>query len=210
MGVQITNTLSGQTNGTIITIDYTADFAALTQSIQGLTTALTTTLNTVAGPAGISTTGTLSNEAGKQTQALADLNILVKQLAESSDETTQILTALQFAMSGVGSTISEGVATQQMALINDLETSEFQKEAAKDALKRNDIPEPTTRPASELVNEAANNASAVQESAAVTGFVSSKISLGAQYAASNAFNWVRQSVVGEYLAASWATVRSCS
>jgi hypothetical protein len=224
MGTQFTNTLSGNTNGTIITVDYSQDFINLNANLVDLYTALGTldttlkatntalgTLNTSVnasiGVAGATTPGAVSNSALLSKDVLTVIAESLLSIEENQNELTQSLGQMTFAVSGIASGTQESIAVQQLALADQLSTNEFQKTATKEALARNGIDPPAPRPISTIIQEKVQEATTINVTASATAFVSEKVTSGVSYASTTAVSYVGETAVGGWFAARWADVK---
>jgi hypothetical protein len=193
VGAQISNTLTGQTSGTIITVDYTTDFQQLSTDIQSLVNAVTTLNNTLATSMTTANTsfnaafspGTnlVPNTIGHTLDALAlsqyDAAGAMQQAADNLTTINASLTAQHDDLTG---NISANLATLNAAasvmIAQNSEKIAFEQTATQAALKRSNLPEvEVPQPDIEsTIKKAVSNASVVSAQTKATGFISESIS----------------------------------
>ena len=220
MGTVYNNALSGNTNGTIVTVDYTADFNTLSGHLSNINTVLgninTTlgTLNTTLGAVGSSielSVGAIGkiepgSVAYSSDAAVGWLAGIADTLAKMWDQQGKVASAVgqvQLALSGISSAANESVAVQQLALSDQISTNEFQKTATKDALARNGIDPPQPRPIAEVIKEKIGEATTINATAEAAAFVDEKLSQGVTKAANYGADLFTSSAAGQYLSRKW-------
>jgi hypothetical protein len=220
MGTPTTNTLGGQTTGTIITYDYTSDFTTLATRLETIATNLTnintslTTLNTnmvtfntsfnsALGPTSAVTAGTLGYTADSQVGWLAGINDSIARMWDQQGKIASAVGQVHLATSAVGSAMNEAVAVQQLSAADQMSTNEFNKTATKEALARNGIPAPQPRPVTEVVQEKVQEATTINATSEVVAFADDKITKGVNAAASYGADLFAASAVGQYATEKW-------
>jgi hypothetical protein len=224
MGVQLSNVLTGNTGGTIITVDYSQDFVTLNQHLANINTALGTldttlkatngalgtlngSINASIGAGGMNIPGAVSNSALLSKDVLTVIAESLLSIEENQNELTQSLGQMTFAVSGIASGTQESIAVQQLALADQLSTNEFQKTATKEALARNGIDPPAPRPIGTIIQEKVQEATTINVTASATAFVSEKVNSGVSYASTTAVSYVGETAVGGWFAARWTDVK---
>jgi hypothetical protein len=225
MGVQLINTLAGMTNGTIITVDYTSDFTALNSNLVNITAelkfidanitilnsnlaALTTTMNSTIGVAGSLLPGTSANSAMLSKDILSIIAETLISMQQNQNDLTQSVSQIQFGLSGVSGAMQEAVATQQLAVADQMSTNEFNKTATKEALARNGIDPPAPRPITAIIQEKVQEATTINATASVTAFVTDKVSKGVSLAAQTASEYFAQTALSGWIASQWLALKS--
>jgi len=224
MGVQLSNVLTGNTGGTIITVDYSSDFVTLNQNLANIITGLAdikaelvfidanittlnSNLNSSIGATGANIPGTVSNSSVLAKDVLTVVAEALLSIQENQNELTQSLGQMTFAVSGISSATQESIAVQQLALADQLSTNEFQKTATKEALARNGIDPPAPRPIGTIIQEKVQEATTINATSSAVAFVSDKVNSGVSYASTTAVSYVGESAVGTWFAARWADVK---
>jgi hypothetical protein len=224
MGVQLSNVLTGNTGGTIITVDYTQDFVTLNTNLANITGELTfidaniTTLNgnigtltaainTSIGVAGQTLPGSSSNSAMLAKDTLTYIAEILASMQQNQNDLTQSLGHIQFSISGVGSAMQEAVATQQLAAADQMSTNEFNKTATKEALARNGIEAPAPRPITAVIQEKVQEATTINATASVTGFIDDKLTTGLTYTGRVAVDYVSSTAAAGWIASKWTATK---
>lgn len=220
MGVQITNTLTGNTNGTIVTVDYSSDFQILATRLDTINTTLgtinttlgtlntnigtlNTSLNSAIGSAGVATAGSVAYSSDAAVGWLAGISDTLAKMWDQQGKVASAIGQVQLAVSGISSAANEAVAVQQLALSDQISTNEFQKTATKEALARNGLPEPTPRPVLDVIKEKITEATQINATSEATAFVDEKLSQGLNKAANFGADLFTQSALGNYLSKKW-------
>jgi len=225
MGTVYTNTLTGNTNGSIVTVDYTTDLQSISAELAfidgNITTlnghlstlntnlgTLNTSLNNAIGAGGQGTPGTVANSSVLAKDTLTVIAEALLLMQQSQAEVTDSIGQMTFAMSGLSSATQESVAVQQMALADQVSTNEFQKTATKDALARNGIDPPSPRPITEVIQEKIAEATTINATTEATTFVTDKLNKGFDYASSSATGFIAKSLEGTWIANKWAAIKT--
>jgi hypothetical protein len=220
MGTQFTNTLSGNTNGTIITVDYSQDFINLNANLVDLYTALGTldttlkatntalgtlnaSINTNLGVAGATTPGTVAYSSDATVGWLAGISDQLGKMWDQQGKAVSVMGQLHLATSSISAAANESVAVSQIVAADQMSTNEFNKTATKEALARNGISAPAPRPIVEIVQEKITEATTINATASATAFVDDKLTKGVTKAATFGADLFIQSKVGGYLAEKW-------
>jgi hypothetical protein len=220
MGTPTTNTLGGNTNGTIITYDYTSDFTTLATRLETIATNLTnintslTTLNTnigtlntnittTLGPTGSAVPGNLSYTADATLGWVAGIADTLGKMWDQQGKIASAIGQVHLATSSVGSAVQESVAVQQIVAADQMSTNEFNKTATKDALERNGIPAPQPRSAVEVVREKVTEATSINATSEVVAFADEKITKGVSVAANYGADLFASTAAGRYLSGKW-------
>lgn len=225
MGTVYNNALSGNTNGTIVTVDYTTDLQGISSelalidgnittlnghlsTLNGHLVTFNTSLNNALGAAGQATVGTVANSSMLAKDTLTVIAEALLLMQQSQGEITDSISQMNFAMSGLSSATQESVAVQQMALADQVSTNEFQKTATKDALARNGIDPPQPRPIAEVIKEKIGEATTINATTEATAFVSDKLNKGFDYASTTATGYVGKLLEGTWIADKWAALKT--
>jgi hypothetical protein len=220
MGVQIPNTLAGQTTGTIVTVDYTADFTALNTSLGTINTTLTaintnlTAVNTnlvsltaaielSIGATGAVVPGSVAYSSDAAVGWIAGVSETLGKMWDQQGKLVSAVGQVQMATSSLGSAMQESVAVQQIVAADQMSTNEFNKSATKEALARNGITPPAPRPITEVISEKINEATSINLATSATGFISDKLTRGLELAGTFASNLFVQSFTGSYVSRKW-------
>ncbi len=220
MGTPTTNQLTGNTNGSIITVDYTTDFQAIGTKLDTLNTrletinttlgtintslgTLNTSLNTAIGTAGVATAGTLSYSSDAAVGWLAGIGDTLAKMWDQQGKVASAIGQVQLAVSGISSAANESVATQQLALADQISTNEFNKSATKEALERNGLPPPQPRPITAIIQEKVQEATTINATSQATSFVEEKLTNGVNRAANFGADLFASSAAGRYLSKKW-------
>jgi hypothetical protein len=220
MGVQLSNVLTGNTGGTIITVDYTGDFSTLNQNLVNLytalgeiraelvfidanITALNTNLNAAIGATGVATVGSVAYSSDAAVGWLAGISEQLGKMWDQQGKAVSTLGQIHLATSSAASAANESVAVAQIVAADQMSTNEFNKTATKEALARNGISAPAPRPITEIIQEKISEATTINATAAATAFVDDKLTKGVTKAATFGADLFAQSKVGGYLAEKW-------
>jgi hypothetical protein len=220
MGTQFTNTLTGNTNGTIITVDYSQDFINLNANLVDLYTALGTldttlkatntalgTLNTSfnanLGTVGAGTAGTVAYSSDATVGWLAGISETLGKMWDQQGKTVSALGQIHLATASAASAANESVAVAQIVAADQMSTNEFNKTATKEALARNGIAAPAPRPITAIIQEKVQEATTINATASATAFVDDKLTKGVTRAATFGADLFVQSKVGAYLSEKW-------
>jgi hypothetical protein len=220
MGTPTTNTLSGNTNGTIITYDYTSDFATLATRLETIATNLqsintslgtlntnmvtfNTSFNSALGPTSAATTGTVGYSTDSMVGWISGINDTLARMWDQQGKIASAIGQVHLATSSVGSAVQESVAVQQIVAADQMSTNEFNKTATKDALERNGIPAPQPRSAVEVVREKVTEATSINATSEVVAFADEKITKGVNVAANYGADLFASTAAGRYLSGKW-------
>ena len=220
MGTQFTNTLSGNTNGTIITVDYSQDFINLNANLVDLYTALGTldttlkatntalgtlnaSINTNLGVAGATTPGTVAYSSDATVGWLAGISDQLGKMWDQQGKAVSVMGQLHLATSSISAAANESVAVSQIVAADQMSTNEFNKTATKEALARNGIAAPAPRPITAIIQEKVQEATTINATASATAFVDDKLTKGVTRAATFGADLFVQSKVGAYLSEKW-------
>jgi hypothetical protein len=220
MGTPINNVLSGNTNGTIVTHDYTSDFQAISTALGNLDTTLkatntqlgtlntnigtlNTSITTSIGAAGVATLGSVSYSSDAAVGWLAGISDTLGKMWDQQGKTVSALGQIHLATASAASAANESVAVQQIVAADQMSTNEFNKSATKEALARNGIPAPQPRPITQIIQEKVQEATTINATAAASAFVEDKLTRGVTRAATFGADLFAQSAVGEYLSKKW-------
>jgi hypothetical protein len=176
MGIPTVGVLSGYTNGSITTYDYSVEFAELNLSLAALALELeklNITMMLNLGPLGMEIPGTVSN-------SLMGSKLLLSQLAGGTDllndknsQMSMVMKGLQGSVDAMSSAIHEQVAVQTLQVADQIEHNSFQKQATLDALKRNDLPAPVPPAPMDEIKAKIKNAEIIHAEALMVSTVSS-------------------------------------
>lgn len=199
MGTPVaTGTWSGDTNGTMSVIDYSADWTLLNErlnflitAVNDLTAALTTsmtTLNTQSlaafGPGGSSTPGMIAHAI--KGNALANLDA-AGHLAQAADNLNTIGSTLQTNhddLTGkIGANLATLSASASVMIAQGADKAAFEKAATQAALKRSNLPEvEVPQPDIEqTIKKSITDAGYVSAQTKATGFITDQITDALQF-----------------------------
>jgi hypothetical protein len=200
MATPTTNTISGQSNGTIITYDPTLDLStngaisnALTTvntSINNNHTALLTKLETitVAIEAALGATGssTVGSTAHSLKQSLAQDELIVRALNRQMEIMAEMKSSIQTMstqLNVLNSHAAGSVANERIMIAETATKNSFEQQATQTARREAGLPEvevPQVQLDDQITN-AVNNASIVAAQSKVTGFIDNTITEGFEY-----------------------------
>jgi hypothetical protein len=220
MGVQLSNVLTGNTGGTIITVDYSQDFINLNATLIDIYTALTTlnttltatntalgtlnaSVNAAIGATGVATPGSVAYSSDAAVGWLAGISEQLGKMWDQQGKSVSTLGQIHLATSSVASAANESVAVAQIVAADQMSTNEFNKTATKEALARNGISAPAPRPITDIIQEKISEATTINATAAATAFVDDKLTRGVTRAANLGADLFAQSAVGTYLSNKW-------
>jgi hypothetical protein len=220
MGVQLSNVLTGNTGGTIITVDYTSDFQTLNTNLNNINTSLGTlnttlgtvntslgtlnaSINSAIGSTGVATVGSVSYSSDAAVGWLAGISEQLGKMWDQQGKAVSVMGQIHLATSSAASAANESVAVAQIVAADQMSTNEFNKTATKEALARNGIPAPAPRPITEIIQEKISEATTINATAAATAFVDDKLTKGVTKAATFGADLFAQSAVGTYLSNKW-------
>jgi hypothetical protein len=220
MGTPTTNTLGGQTTGTIITYDYTSDFNTLATRLEtiatklqginetlvlvnGNLTTLNTNLTTTLGPLGVATPGNMSYTADATLGWVAGIADTLGKMWDQQGKIASAVGQVHMAASSIGSAVQESVAVQQLSAADQMSTNEFNKTATKEALARNGIDAPQPRSTTEVVKEKVQEATTINATSEVVAFADEKITKGVTVAANYGADLFASTAAGRYLSGKW-------
>jgi hypothetical protein len=220
MGVQLSNVLTGNTGGTIITVDYTGDFQTLNTNLNNINTSLGTlnttlgtvntslgtlnaSINTNLGTAGAATAGTVAYSSDAAVGWIAGISEQLGKMWDQQGKTVSALGQIHLATASAASAANESVAVAQIVAADQMSTNEFNKTATKEALARNGIAAPAPRPITAIIQEKVQEATTINATASATAFVDDKLTKGVTRAATFGADLFVQSKVGAYLSEKW-------
>jgi hypothetical protein len=220
MGVQLSNVLTGNTGGTIITVDYSQDFINLNATLVDVYTALgtldttlkatntalgtlNTSVNAAIGSTGVTTPGSVAYSSDAAVGWLAGISEQLGKMWDQQGKSVSVLGQIHLATSSAASAANESVAVAQIVAADQMSTNEFNKTATKEALARNGISAPAPRPITEIIQEKISEATTINATAAATAFVDDKLTRGVTRAATFGADLFAQSAVGTYLSNKW-------
>jgi hypothetical protein len=223
MGVQLSNVLTGNTGGTIITVDYTTDLAALNTSLgtinttlntintnittlNGNITALTSSLELSVGQIGAAAPGSVAYSSEAAVGWLAGISEVLGKMWDQQAKTVSALGQIHLATASAASAANESVAVAQIVAADQMSTNEFNKTATKEALARNGIEPPAPRPITAIIQEKIQEATTINATASATAFVDDKLTKGVTRAATFGADLFVQSRVGTYLSEKWTAL----
>lgn len=212
MGAQISNTLTGQTSGTIITVDYTTDFQQLSTDIQSLVNAVTTLNNTLAttmATADLSFNAALSPTAGVTPgtigAALGALTRVTDAQSTAAQNSSDNLAAIGAALTGqsdnavsqIGSSLAVLNATAQIFVAQQNKKAEFEKAVTQAALKRSNLPEVEVKQpdVDDAIKQSVTDAGQISLQASATGFITTQVGKGVEFASDLALDYVQDTAL---------------
>ena len=185
-------TLSGDTNGTFIGVDYTGELNAIASALEGVRSELTTMNQSITGQnTTFNANFTAAFQAGSHLNLGTISNVLNAVLVEQSAGHAQVarsanaLTAIGAAMvegnDNVGGKIASGLAqlnaSQAVQIAQNSKKTAFEQAATQAALERSGLP-PVEVPQPDIENvikEAVGDATIVSAQTKATGFVTTQI-----------------------------------
>ena len=176
MGIPTVGVLSGYTNGSITTYDYSVEFAELNLSLAAIALSLEKidiTLMLNLGPLGAEVPYTLSNSAAITKNMLIQLAGGTDNIKGKQDQTAMLIKGMQGSIDAMSSAIREQAAVQTLQAADQIEHNSFQKQATLDALKRNDLPAPVPPAPMDEIKQKIKNAELIHAQALLVGTVSS-------------------------------------
>jgi hypothetical protein len=183
MGVEIPNVLTGNTNGTIVTVDYTADFQLLTSAIGSVTTelqainfnliALNVALEKNIGatsvtPAGL---GTLGYSLMQINKTLSAISLSHAEIPNLQVDTQQCLSDITTALQHASLSINRLESLHSMAVADQLKNNRFQQQETVAALERNNIAPQPMPSMKQVVEDNVKDSTTIHTSASVTAQV---------------------------------------
>jgi len=216
MGIQIIGTFSGQTNGQITTVDYTADLLAIAESIDTLNFNIGThlaTMNTFNvnqwSVAGIKTPGAPIAVLAVQARALSNISNVMSSIMTTNSEMAAKIAGLQTALAQVSSHMAAGVSTSQVHLAATIDNNKFQQQTTNAALVRSGI-EPTVVAPTDLVSsvtETVQKVGPVKTAMATANLVEQNITAAISWTTTSVGNIISESFIGTAAAGAFTTVK---
>lgn len=224
MGTQITNTLSGQTSGTIVTVDYSSDFTQLVQSIDILSSRLetlnttftqqNTTFNTfletnLSGTTGSVTVGTIPNALKAMHSIMANQDSGLSSLNTTLGQLGQAIAGTDSAFGGVTGQLAIMNATNQIMVAETAQKNAFDQAATQAALERNGLPpvEVPQQTVEQQITRAVETASSVGIQSSITGFVSTQITAGFSYVGDIIDEYITGPIF-DFVGAKWTQIKA--
>jgi len=207
--------------GSGVTYNYTVEFETIANRINeqntilnnvlAAITAQTTAFNTAFSPTASSTAGTVNSIMGamlrvQDTQSAAQQN--------SSDNLAAIGAALtgqsDNAVSQIGSSLAVLNATAQIFVAQQNKKAEFEKAATQSALKRSglpevEVPQPTLEDA---IKSSVSDAGIVAVQANATGFITTQVGKGAEFASDLALDYVQDTALYASAKQKWDALKA--
>jgi hypothetical protein len=216
MGVQIIGTFSGQTNGTVTTIDNTLEFVAIKTAIDGLTLAVNANLNSMImlsidnfSPAGLMTPGTPIAVLAAQGKALNNMSSMMASMMQTQSEIAAKLAGVQVGLAQVSSQVAAGVTTSQVHLAETIKNNKFQQQTTNAALERSGI-EPTVVTPTSLtttIKDTVDNVGPIKLAMEAAGIVEQSISSAIGWTTTTVGNMISESFIGSAAASAFTTVK---
>jgi hypothetical protein len=216
MGVQIIGTFSGQTNGTVTTVDNTIEFVAIKTAIDGLTLAVNANLNSMIlfnidnfSPAGVETPGTPISVLAAQGAALNHMSSMMASMMKTQSEMATKLTGVQVGLAQVSSQVAAGVTTSQIHLAETIKNNKFQQQTTNAALERSGIEPTVVTPASltATITDTINTVGPVKAAMAATNLVEQGIGSAISWTSTTVTNLIAESYIGTAAANAFTTVK---
>jgi hypothetical protein len=216
MGVQIIGTFSGQTNGQVTTVDYTADLLAIAESIDNLNFNIGTQLITMNSfntaqwsQAGIKIPGTPISVLAVQARALTNMSTMMASTMKTQSEIAAKLTGIQVALAQVSSQMAASVTTSQVHLAETIKNNKFQQQTTNAALVRSGIEPTVVTPASlpATIKETIDSVGPVKAAMAAAGLVEQSIGSAVAWTTTTVGNLIAESYVGSAAAEAFSTVK---
>jgi hypothetical protein len=179
MSVPTPGVLAGYTNGTITTFDYTLEFQAIIAQLTAINTnlaALNVNLQTTFGVPGAGVPYTMSNSAAIISNMLVSISEDIEGIKNKSDQTASVIKGLGGSVDMMSQAIHTQVAIQTMAAADQIENNSFQQQATKDALARNNLPNPSPPPIKETIVQKITYAEVIHQEAQLSATVDSMVS----------------------------------
>jgi hypothetical protein len=173
MGIPNPGLLSGYTNGTITTYDYSYELGAIAINT-GLIAEALIDIQLLLGPVGAKVPGSITNSIEGSKLYLGQLagKQGVTGLNDKNAQMSQVIAGLQGAVHAMSSAIHEQAAIQTLQAADQIEHNSFQKQATLDALKRNDLPAPVPPSPMDEIKAKIKNAEIIHAEALLVGTVS--------------------------------------
>ena len=200
MASPTTNTITGQSNGTIITYDPTLDLSTNGSIATALTTVDTSINNnhttliakletltlSIEAALGVTGSGTVGSTAHSLKQALAQDELIVKALNRQMEvmvELKSAITALNTSLNVLNSHAAGSVANERIMIAETATKNSFEQQATQQARREAGLPEVSVPQVQldEQISNAVNNASIVAAQSKVTGFIDNTITEGFEY-----------------------------
>lgn len=216
MAIVVVNTLSGYTNGTISTFNYTADLAAIVTALTTLNTSLNLQLGninksneTMWSPVGIGVTGTPIAVMAAQGKAINNMATMTASMMTSLEELNSNVRGIQVAIAAMTAHVANGVTTQQVALADQIKNNKFQQQTTNAALDRSGLP-PTEVAPTELqtqITQTVSEVSPLKASIATAGLVEQGLGTAIAWTTTNMTNIIAESFIGSAAASAATTVK---
>lgn len=216
MGVQIIGTFSGQTNGTVTTIDNTLEFVAIKTAIDGLTLAVNANLNSMImlsidnfSPAGLMTPGTPIAVLAAQGKALNNMSSMMASMMQTQSEIAAKLAGVQVGLAQVSSQVAAGVTTSQVHLAETIKNNKFQQQTTNAALERSGIEPTVVAPTAlgDTITDTVNTVGPIKAAMAATNLVEQSITSAVSWTTTTVGNMISESFIGSAAASAFTTVK---
>jgi hypothetical protein len=212
MGIRIVGTFSGQTNGTVTTVDYTTDLLAISAAVDKLTLQLVAmnSFNTAQwSAAGLTTPGSPIAVLAAQGKALTNISLIMASMMETQSEIAAKLTGMQVGLAQVSSQVASGVTTSQVHLAETIKNNKFQQQTTNAALVRSGIEPTVVTPVSltATIQETVTTVGPVKAAMAASSLVEQSIGSAVSWTTTTVGNMIAESFIGTAAANAFTTVK---
>jgi hypothetical protein len=169
MSVPSPGVLAGYTNGTITTFDHTIELAAITTALG----TLNATLLSLFGTPGAAIPGTVANSAMLTKDMLVIIQKNLQDIKNNNEALMTAIVGMQGSIDGLSQTMAAAAVIHGVGVADQIENNSFEQTATKEALKRNDLPEPSVPSPVATIKEKVQTAAVLHEAGVVTASVTS-------------------------------------
>jgi len=216
MGVQIIGTFTGQTNGSVTTVDNTLEFLAIAESIDTLNFNIGTHLATMNSfnvaqwsAQGLATPGSPIAVLAAQGKALTNMSAMMASMMQTQSEIATKLTGMQVGLAQVSSQMAAGVTTSQVHLAETIKNNKFQQKTTNAALVRSGIEPTVVAPASlpDTIKETIDAVGPLKAAMATANLVEQSIGSAISWTTTTVKNIIAESYIGTAAANAFSTVK---